>query len=70
MLTKPPEGLSGPPAGKPAEESERECVWMKAKVVNFKMCDTGFDCLNCAFDKAMRAAWNQEPETTGKPPRR
>jgi hypothetical protein len=43
---------------------------MKAQVVNFKLCDIGFDCLNCAFDRAMRVAWNQDPENKGNPPSR
>lgn len=30
-----------------------ECIWMKAGVVNYKLCDNAFDCLNCPFDKAM-----------------
>lgn len=36
------------------------CVWMKARVVNFKLCDHRYDCLNCSFDRAMREAWGQE----------
>ncbi len=38
---------------------EIPCVWMTAKVVNFKLCRQGYDCLNCTFDKAMREAWSQ-----------
>lgn len=33
--------------------SENQCVWMKAGVVNFKLCENGFNCMKCAFDKAM-----------------
>jgi len=33
--------------------SEKECVWMRAKVVPVKYCDNAFDCTTCAFDKAM-----------------
>lgn len=33
--------------------SEKECVWMKARVVPVKYCDNAFDCTTCAFDKAM-----------------
>ncbi len=32
---------------------DQECVWMRAGVVNFKLCDNAFDCMDCAFDKAM-----------------
>ena len=36
--------------------TEDECIWMKAGVVNFRLCDSGYDCNNCAFDKAMEKA--------------
>ncbi len=35
---------------------ENECIWMKAGVVNFRICDSAYDCNNCAFDKGMRKA--------------
>jgi hypothetical protein len=38
------------------------CVWMKARVVNFKLCHNTYDCLNCPFDKAMSEAWSQSSE--------
>ncbi|MGQ9484140.1 MAG: glycine cleavage system protein H [Desulfosoma sp.] len=34
-------------------EGNHPCVWMKAGVINFKLCDNAYDCLTCAFDKAM-----------------
>lgn len=37
------------------------CIWMKARVINFKLCDRTYDCLNCAFDKAMTEAWSKSP---------
>jgi len=37
------------------------CVWMRARVINFKLCDRTYDCLNCAFDKAMSEAWSRGP---------
>jgi hypothetical protein len=40
---------------------EELCVWMKASVINFKLCDKTYDCLNCAFDKAMSEAWSVKP---------
>jgi hypothetical protein len=40
---------------------------MKAKVVNFKLCDRDYDCAECYFDKAMRAAWKQEIEDQETP---
>lgn len=33
--------------------SQRECIWMKARVVPTKYCDNAFDCNTCEFDKAM-----------------
>ena len=38
--------------------TENECIWMKAGVVNFRLCDCGFDCNSCGFDKAMQKAMN------------
>lgn len=37
---------------------EDECIWMKAGVVNFRMCDNVFDCSTCPFDTAMQKAMN------------
>lgn len=42
------------------EIEEDLCVWMKARVVNFKLCDRGNDCLSCPFDRAMQEAWGQD----------
>jgi len=33
---------------------ENECIWMKAGIVNFKLCDNVYDCRTCPFDKAMQ----------------
>ena len=35
---------------------ENECIWMKAGVVNLRICDQAYDCNNCAFDTGMRKA--------------
>ncbi len=35
---------------------EDECIWMKAGVVNFRVCDNDYDCNSCPFDKGMRKA--------------
>lgn len=35
---------------------EDECIWMKAGVVNFRLCDNAYDCQRCPFDQAMRRA--------------
>jgi glycine cleavage system H lipoate-binding protein len=31
-----------------------ECIWMRAGVVNYRICDNAFDCSTCAFDKGMQ----------------
>ena len=33
--------------------AENECIWMKAGIVNFHICDMAYDCFDCKFDKAM-----------------
>ena len=33
--------------------NENQCVWMKAGVVNYKICENAFDCTSCAFDKVI-----------------
>ncbi len=43
---------------------DAQCIWMKAGVVNFKLCDNAYDCLSCAFDKAMSRKLQQKPEKT------
>jgi glycine cleavage system H lipoate-binding protein len=35
---------------------EDDCIWMKAGVVNFRLCDNAYDCNNCPFDKGIRRA--------------
>ena len=45
---------------------ENECIWMKAGVVNFRLCDNDFDCQNCPFDMGMRKAMGRDTaEETG-----
>ena len=33
---------------------EYECIWMKAGIVNFRVCDNAYDCNSCPFDKGIR----------------
>lgn len=35
---------------------EQQCIWMKAGIVNFKLCHNAYDCTTCSFDKAMQKA--------------
>ena len=40
---------------------ENQCVWMKAGVVNYKICENAFDCTSCAFDKGISKKFAQKP---------
>lgn len=40
--------------------AENQCIWMKAGVVNFRLCDNAYDCNTCPFDHGMRKAMNFE----------
>ena len=50
---------------------EDECIWMKAGVVNFRVCDNDYDCNSCPFDKGMRKAMGVDKglETEAAAPR-
>jgi glycine cleavage system H lipoate-binding protein len=41
---------------------DNQCVWMKAGVINFKLCENAYDCLSCPFDKAMTRVVEEQPE--------
>jgi len=45
---------------------ENECIWMKAGVVNFRLCDNAYDCNNCPFDRGMRKAMTTKSKTGTK----
>lgn len=48
---------------------EDECIWMKAGVVNFRLCDNAYDCYDCGFDKGMRKAMGlKEPASRDQRP--
>lgn len=40
--------------------ADNQCIWMKAGVINFKLCDNAYDCLSCPFDKAMSRSLKQK----------
>ncbi len=42
---------------------EDECIWSKAGIVNFRLCDNVFDCRSCPFDKAIQKALNAERQS-------
>ncbi len=45
---------------------EDECIWMKAGVVNFRLCDNAFDCYNCPFDKGMQRTMGSGDQAVGE----
>jgi len=45
---------------------EDECIWMKAGIVNFRLCDNAFDCYNCPFDKGMQRSMGSGGKIDGK----
>jgi glycine cleavage system H lipoate-binding protein len=40
--------------------ARRECIWMKARIINFRLCDNKCDCDHCEFDLNMRRAMGEE----------
>ena len=40
--------------------SEDKCVWMRAGVINFRLCDYNYDCYNCPFDQGMISAMGEK----------
>lgn len=40
---------------------ENQCIWMKAGIVNYRLCDNAYDCTSCAFDKAMSRKLDRKP---------
>jgi hypothetical protein len=46
------------------------CVWMRAGVIRFWLCDRDFDCENCPLDAALRApraSGSHDPTPLGRP---
>jgi glycine cleavage system H protein len=52
LLEKIPERLNE--CRKIIPDGEKECVWAEAGVVQYKLCNSHFDCNNCSFDIVMR----------------
>ena len=46
---------------------DNECIWMKAGVVNFKLCDNAYDCHSCPFDQSMRSAMESKDPASKVP---
>jgi len=36
------------------------CLWMTAGVVNYRLCDMNYDCINCKFDKGIAKKLNEQ----------
>lgn len=52
------------PRVKAYSATENQCIWMKAGIVNFKLCENAYDCLSCRFDKIMARNVERRPERT------
>ena len=66
MIRKASQEKKGKGRGIPGfQVIEEECVWMKAGVVNFHLCDNHYDCLHCAFDQSMRRALDAQSAPKG-----
>jgi len=37
-----------------------KCIWMSENGIGEKLCDKGFDCDSCSFDKEMKNGWTQQ----------
>ncbi len=51
-------------------ESKKRCIWMDAGVIDFKLCESDFDCQSCQFDRAMTESATRQiarRQLAGKP---
>jgi glycine cleavage system H lipoate-binding protein len=46
--------------------TRQECIWMKARIINFRLCDNRCDCDHCEFDLNMRRAMGEEVRVARK----
>jgi glycine cleavage system H lipoate-binding protein len=44
---------------------DMKCIWMAGNLVDYKLCDKGFDCENCPFDKVMRNFYSEKIDEMG-----
>ena len=52
-------------------ESKKTCIWADAGVIQYKLCDSDYDCQSCAFDRAMTESAAKQlarRQLAGKPP--
>ena len=52
--------------GQTADANLRQCLWMQATVVDYKLCDRDYDCEHCPFDQVLhgRVTMPVSPSTT------
>ncbi len=50
----------GKPSALGFQLADDRCIWMKAGIVNFHLCDNAFDCNTCPFDRGMRKAMQKQ----------
>ena len=67
---KPKKDEQKKPAVRVCSMSDNQCVWMKAGVVNYKICENAFDCTTCAFDKMISGKAVRKPTALGELERR
>lgn len=51
-------------------ETKKRCRWMDAGVIDFKLCESDFDCQSCQFDRAMTESATRQiarRQQAGKP---
>lgn len=36
---------------KPSPNGNKECIWMKQKLVSYRLCNKNFNCKDCEFDQ-------------------
>jgi hypothetical protein len=42
--------------------TDQACVWMRAGVIRFWLCDRNFDCDHCPLDAALRGSRSAHPQ--------
>ena len=35
----------------PTKNGSKECIWMKQKLISYRLCNKNFDCKNCELDQ-------------------
>jgi glycine cleavage system H lipoate-binding protein len=48
-----------------SDEKEKQCIWMKAGVVAYRMCNLNYDCESCEFNQSLMDSGGQYAEQPG-----